>query len=85
MKIDAPDNLHREREFALIAETDDDRNCLRRFIELRGRCSLRACTFQFEIPNKSRPLEREVTRADFRLIDDAVFAPREVDSPAAKK
>ncbi len=63
--------------FSLVAETDDDRNCLRRFMELRSRNSLRALTWQFSYPSARRPLERFVSSADLRLADDACFIPLE--------
>jgi hypothetical protein len=72
--------------FALVAESADDRNCLRRFMELRSRNSLRALTWQFSYPSARRPLERFVSSADLRLADDACFIPLEKPSqpkPAA--
>lgn len=83
-KIRTPEGWEKIKEFALIADDDNDRLLLRRFLDLRDRCSLGAVSWQPEaIPH--RPLEKRYSRADFRLVDRGAFESIEADNPAAKR
>jgi hypothetical protein len=75
MKCDYWADLEDEA-FALTASEPGDEELLARCVALSGRCSLRAMTWSWEVPDKNNPHDRVVDRADFRLVDDAVFEPR---------
>jgi hypothetical protein len=60
-------------EFSLIAENEIEQGLLRRFLDLRQRTSLRAHTWQYDMPNKRRPNELVVISLDLRLAEDSVF------------
>jgi hypothetical protein len=70
--------------FSLIAETDSDRELLRRMVLLRERTSLRALHFSFETAPR-RPMERQYTQVDVSLVEDSIFTPKALDSQTAVK
>ena len=88
MKIEAIDDgqfPHNTMEIVLIPEGEADVVYLQRIYDLRHSCSFHAASWQWETPEQQRPLERVVNRIMFRLQDDSLFEPRELDQPAAKK
>jgi hypothetical protein len=60
-------------EFSLIAGNEIEQGLLRRFLDLRQRTSLRAHTWQYDMPNKRRRTELVVTSLDLRLAEDSMF------------
>ena len=79
-----PEDFSRHQGFSLIAESDNERELLRRMVTLREHTSLRALTFQFETKPR-KPMERQYIKADFRLCQDSVFQSRTVDNQTVKK
>jgi hypothetical protein len=67
-------------EFSLVAENDLDRGLLRRILDLRKRCSVRAHSWEQKTATGRRGSpEITITAIDWRLAEDSGFEP--IESP----
>lgn len=73
-------------ELSLVAENDLDRGLLRRILDLRIRCSLRALSWEQKTERSKRgSAETTITSIDWRLAEDSGFEPIESPHRPAEK